>query len=72
MKERLPKENAAKKEIAAKGTKNIYSNHNYLMKLCIFSFPSSINHLALFLSERIHNFYITEWLLLIPLLFHNL
>ena len=74
-KERLGKQNAAKKEIAAKGSKKITHllNHSCLMKLCILNFPGTISHLTLFFSERIHNFHnITEGLSLMPLLFHNL
>ena len=60
-KERLAKENAAKTENAAKGTKKI----NYLVKPqvsnetmsneSIFIFRRIVSHLALFFSERIHN-----------------
>ena len=59
-KERLAKENAAKTENAAKGTKEI----NYLFKPqlsnetmsneSIFIFSRTVSYLALFFSERIH------------------
>ena len=73
-KERLAKENTAKKEIVAKGTKKITCLFKPQLSNEIMYFKfSQHSDVPIFLSEAIHNFYnITEWLFLMPLHFDNL